>query len=356
MDILARLEGDFTTQQAILTLISKIDHYRGKWELTEVRDNKYLKELRRISTIQSIGSSTRIEGVEMTDKEITELLKNLKITDLKTRDEQEVVGYYEALQVILENFSDTPLTENQIQDLHNILLKFSSKDSYHRGNYKKLSNSVVANYPGEEQQVIFQSTEPHLTEPEMHTLVRWTNEQFDRGVVHPLLVIASFIYEFLSIHPFQDGNGRLARLLTNFLLLKRGYVFLKYISFEHVIEERKKDYYEALMHGQKNRGSAQEKINVWVLFFLNCLLTLTERLDEKYSSYRSRGGYLNERQKKILDCIMKNEPIKLSDISEAFQELSVNTIKKDLQHLKAENYVEAIGEKKGTVYVSKKRN
>jgi Fic family protein len=354
MDIFKKLEADFTIHQTILNLVSKIDQFKGKWDITVQKDNNYLKELKKIATVESIGSSTRIEGVQMTDEEIAGLLKNISITQLKTRDEQEVAGYYEALQVIMDNYADIPLTENQVKNLHNILLRFSSKDEHHRGNYKKLTNKVVANYPDGEQRVIFQTTEPHLTESEMHLLLSWTNEQFDKVTLHPLLNIATFVYEFLSIHPFQDGNGRLARLLTTLLLLKKGYLFVQYISFEQLIEERKKEYYEALMQGQKNRNTDDEIISHWILFFLNCLHTLTERLEMKYSRYQSKGGYLNERQKNILEFIKTKEPVKLNDINTAFDSVSVNTIKKDLLYLKTENYIEAVGVKKGTVYVIKK--
>ena len=354
MDIFKKLEADFLAQQIMLNLVSKIDQFKGKWEMAEKQDNKYLRELKKIATIESTGSSTRIEGAKMTDEEITEFLKNIKITLLKTRDEQEVAGYYEALQIIIDHYEDIPLTESQVKNLHNMLLKFSSKDEHHRGNYKKLTNKVVANYPGGQQRVIFQTTEPHLTEPEMYDLVNWSNEQFDKGTMHPLLVIGAFVYEFLSIHPFQDGNGRLARLLTNLLLLKKGYQFIQYISFEHVIEERKIEYYEVLMQGQKNRNTEEEKISSWILFYLNCLVTLTERLELKYSHYKSKGGYLNERQKKILDFMRLKEPVKLNDIVAALGNISVNTIKKDLKYLKIEDYIEPIGERKGTVYVVKK--
>ena len=244
---LNKLNFDFITNQKILNLIAKIDLYKGKWNIIERQENIYLKELRKIATIESIGSSTRIEGGTLTDEEIEELLDNVKITELKTRDEQEVIGYYDTLEIIYENFDNIRLTENYIKQLHQTLLKHSDKDTRHRGQYKSLSNKVVANYPGGIQKVIFNTTDVHLVESEMNYLINWTNEQFDKKEIHPLIVISHFVYEFLSIHPFQDGNGRLSRLLTTLLLLQNEYLFIQYVSFENLIEKTKKEYYQALM-------------------------------------------------------------------------------------------------------------
>lgn len=220
-----KLSFNFSTNHKILNLVAKIDLYKGKWNIIERQENIYLKELRKIATIESIGSSTRIEGGTMTDSEIKELLYNIKITELKTRDQQEVIGYYDTLELIYENFDNIPLTENYIKQFHQNLLNHSDKDTRHRGQYKSLSNKVVANYPGGVQKVIFITTEVHLVESEMNLLINWTNEQFEKQEIHPLIIIAHFIYEFLSIHPFQDGNGRLSRLLTTLLLLKIDYLF-----------------------------------------------------------------------------------------------------------------------------------
>lgn len=353
MDILSKLHTDFKVQQSILKLISTIDEFKGKWATVELQSNRYLKELKKIATVESIGSSTRIEGVMMTDDEIKDLLKNIKISKLKSRDEQEVFGYYEALEIIFDNYSDIDISENSIKNMHNVLLKYSSKDKHHKGNYKTLSNKVVANYPDGNQRVIFNTTEPHLTASEMYNLVSWTNEQTQKQDIHPLLTISTFVYEFLSIHPFQDGNGRLSRLLTTLLLLKSDYLFIQYISFENIIEKRKKEYYEALMSGQKNRNTDNEIISDWTVFFLQCLTELIQKLDVKYKTYQSKGSYLNERQKNLKTFITKTQPVKLNDIALHFTEISINTLKKDLLYLKQENIIEAIGKNKGTVYVIK---
>ena len=353
MDILNKLHTDFKAQQQILKLIGTIDEFKGKWTTVERQSNRYLKELKKIATVESIGSSTRIEGVLMTDEEIKVLLKDIRISKLKTRDEQEVFGYYEALEIIFANYDDIEISESAVKNLHNILLKHSSKDKHHKGNYKNLSNKVDANYPDGSQRVIFNTTEPHLTATEMHNLVEWTNEQLQKQDIHPLLIISTFIYEFLSTHPFQDGNGRLSRLLTTLLLLKSGYPFIQYVSFESIIEKRKKEYYEALMSGQKNRNTPNEKITTWTVFFLQCLTELIQKLEEKYTTLQFKGGYLNERQKNVFDFIKGHQPVKLNDLGTHFKDISPNTLKKDLLYLKQENFIESIGKNKGTIYVIK---
>ncbi|MCU0451348.1 MAG: Fic family protein [Bernardetiaceae bacterium] len=249
-----QLSFDFATNQKVLQLIGLIDGFRGKWNITERQENRYLKELRKIATIESVGSSTRIEGATLTNEEVGQLLRDLKITKLQSRDEQEVIGYYQVLELIYEHPADLRLTESYLKQLHQLLLKHSHKDKRHRGGYKSLPNHVVATYPTGEQRTIFATTAPALVKAEMQELLAWVNEQLSQGHIHPLVVVGSFVYDFLSIHPFQDGNGRLSRLLTTLCLLQCGYGFVQYVSFEHHMEQNKKAYYEALMSGQKKSG------------------------------------------------------------------------------------------------------
>lgn len=351
-----KLNFDFTTNQLILKLIASIDGFKGKWNIAEIQENRYLKELRKIATIESIGSSTRIEGATMTDKEVQELLNDIKITKLKSRDEQEVMGYYEALELIYENFDNIPLTESYIKQLHQLLLKYSDKDERHRGSYKNLSNKVVATYPTGEQRTIFATTEPMLVEGEMGELVEWTKQQLEQQDIHPLIVVGSFIYDFLSIHPFQDGNGRLSRLLTTLCLLQNDYSFIQYISFENHVEQNKKEYYEVLMAGQKNRGAEVERIDKWLVFFLDSLNRLTQKLEQKYNVFKSKGGYLNERQKQIRSFIEENQPVKVSDLASHFTNIQLSTLKKDLQYLRQEQEIQMIGKGKGSIYLTNEKN
>lgn len=345
-----KLQFDFLTTQRIIQKIGQIDQFKGEWKQLDKEENRYLKELRKIATIQSIGSSTRIEGSSLTDAEIASLIKNLKISKLQTRDEQEVGGYYDTLETIIENSKDIDLTISNIHTLHNLLLKYSSKDDRHRGKFKELTNKVVAAYPDGTTRVIFNTTEPFLVEKEMTELVEWTNRAISNEEIHPLIIIATFIYEFLSIHPYQDGNGRLSRLLTNLLLIKLDYKFVLYVSFEHIIEQKKAAYYQALMEGQRNRYKEEERIDKWTLFFLESLSELILKLEQKLKEYKNLGGYLNERQKEVLSYIQTNQPIKMGDITKDLPQYSAATIKKDLQYLVNEFEIEKLGNNKGTVY------
>ena len=350
--MLEKLQFDGATNQKVIRLIGSIDGFTGHWLALETGENRYLKELRNIATIESIGSSTRIEGSTLTDAEVAQLIGNIQIDELQSREKQEVVGYYDTLATILDHYAEMPLIESNILHLHNSLLKHTAKDDQHRGQYKKLANKIVATYPGGAQKVIFKTTDPYLVPKEMQELLAWTNQSFETKELHPLITVSVFVYEFLSIHPFQDGNGRLARLLTTLLLLRNDYPFIQYISFENQVEKTKRDYYRALMDGQKNRGTEQEIIDQWTLYFLGSLEVLTRKLTEKHERYQSKGPYLNERQKNILAVIQKQEPLKVSDISRLLDQYSINTIKKDLQYMVQEGLIEKLGQGRGTIYIS----
>lgn len=345
-----KLEFSGAVYQQITQKLSVIDSFKGNWKAIENSESRYLKELRKIATIESIGSSTRIEGATLTDGEVEKLLKSVKITKLQSRDEQEVVGYYEALEIILENYADIEISERYFHQLHGILLKHSHKDQTHKGRYKNLSNQVVANYPDGTQRTIFRTTEPHLTPNEMQDLIEWVNLRMEKKDMHPLMMVAAFVYEFLSIHPYQDGNGRLSRLLTLMLLMQQDYKFIQYVSFENVIETRKDEYYKALMEGQKNRYKENERIDLWMLFFLESLIILTQRLDAKYETYNKLKLVLNDRQQQIIEFIKEHKTIRVSDVEQNMPNQSRNTLKKDLVFLVKEGLILKTGERKGTQY------
>ncbi len=348
-----KLQFDFKTHQKILQKISKIDQFKGEWTSIAKPETHYLQTLKRIATVQSIGSSNRIEGNTLTDAEVESLLKNVKTKKLASRDEQEVVGYYETLDILVENFKDIPLTHSTLHQLHNLLLKHSTKDERHKGTYKQLANQVATTFPDGTTKVIFRTTEPFLVEKEMEEAMHWVNENIDSAELHPLILIGTFIYEFLSIHPYQDGNGRLSRLLTTLLLMQTGYTFIAYISFENIIEQQKTAYYHALIEGQKNRGQETEKIDIWLLFFLDCLEVLTEKLKLKIKEYQKIGSYLSARQQQLLDFIQMKQPVQLKDVTANFENFSINTLKKDLQYLVKQAYIEKLGNFKSTAYIIK---
>ena len=345
-----KLAFSVKTAQKLFASAARIDQFRGKWQFIEQIDNRYLRELRSLATIQSIGSSTRIEGATLTNLEVESLLKSVKITQFKTREEQEVVGYYEGLELILDQFAFIELSVSNIKALHNVLMKHSEKDQKHKGEFKKFSNQVVAKYPDGTVRTIFNTTEPLLVDKVMDELVEWANTELASKDFHSLFCIGAFIYEFLSIHPFQDGNGRLSRLLTTLLLLREGYEFVQYVSFENIIESTKKDYYRSLMAGQQNRNTEDEIIGEWMLFFLSSLETLTQKLDEKYTRYLNLGGFLNQRQQQLLALVKERKAVKLADIITWFPDVSSRSLQRDFALLESEGLIERIGKGKLTAY------
>lgn len=353
----AKLSFNFKANQEILKIIGFIDGFRGKWNQIGGKESRYLNELRQIATIESIGSSTRIEGSKMSNEEVMDFVSSIKITSFKSRDEQEVFGYYDTLNLVLESYDSINISENHIHQLHKTLLNKSKKDNRHRGKFKTLSNKVVANYPDGSQKVIFNTTEIHLVQSEMKTIIEWTNNAIDNQEIHPLIAIATFIYEFLSIHPYQDGNGRLSRLLTTLLLLKSNYDFVQYASVEYEIEKQKKDYYKALMAGQKNRYTKKEKIDKWVLFFLTTLKKAIQKLEQNFQEIKDKKSYLNQRQRKALGFIKENEPIKISDLTNSLIKFTPYILKKDIKYLVDEGLIKKVGKGRATTYIiNEKKN
>jgi len=257
---------------AILTTIAQIDELKGRWAGGAQLNPQTLARLKQSVLVTSTGASTRIEGAQLTDDEIEKLMRGIAIQRFADRDIQEVTGYFELLQNLFESWPELPLRESTIKHFHKELLKYVEKDTLHRGDYKKIDNKVhMVDAAGESIGILFDTTPAYLTPGAMQGLVEWTTATLQVGEYHPLLVIGNFLVEFLQIHPFQDGNGRLSRILTNLLLLQAGYRYMPYVSHEKLVEDNKPDYYLALLTSQKTLGSAQEDIVPWLTFFLKVL-------------------------------------------------------------------------------------
>jgi Fic family protein len=266
----------------ILRLIAGIDEFKGAWRALGTLAPERLSALRRVATIESIGSSTRIEGSKLSDREVESLLSKLQIKHFSSRDEQEVAGYAEVMELVFSSWPDIPATENHIKQLHRDLLAYSDKDVRHRGNYKTLSNSVVAlDENGKQIGVVFQTATPFDTPRLMTELMAWVQEAHVESRLHPLLLIGIWVVVFLEIHPFQDGNGRLSRVLTTLLLLQAGYAYVPYSSLESVIEQNKEAYYLALRQTQGTIRTDAPNWQPWLLFFLRSLAEQMRRLSTK---------------------------------------------------------------------------
>ncbi|MEK7518012.1 MAG: Fic family protein [Patescibacteria group bacterium] len=258
--------------QEIWTLVAQIEELKGRWIGGAKLNPQALGRLKRSVLITSTGASTRIEGARLSDEDVEKLMRGIQIQKFPDRDKQEVRGYYELLQNVFDSWQQTKFSENTIKHFHKELLKHVSKDERHRGSYKKQENKVfMIDERGESVGVLFDTTPAYLTPKEMQELVEWTDQALQEKKHQPLFVIGNFLVEFLKIHPFQDGNGRLSRILTNLLLLKADYLYMPYISHEKLIEDNKPDYYMALRKSQNTFGTDRENIIPWFEFFLNIL-------------------------------------------------------------------------------------
>jgi Fic family protein len=328
----------------LVNSISKLDRFDASWNSIEKREGQSLKQLKSIATVRSVGASTRIEGSKMSDAEVDILLRNLSIDKLTERDKQEVAGYFEALDIISESYNDIRVTENEIKNLHNILLKYSEKDHWHKGNYKQHSNNVEANLADGTKQLIFETTPPGLeTDDAMRALLEWYNKDTQ---THQLVKSALFSYEFVSIHPFQDGNGRLSRLLASLLLLKGGYKWIQYISFEHEIESRKIKYYRELRSCQAQRPN--ENVTTWINFYFSALMNIQEQLLAKLEQTGATSK-LSPREKSILAFISDHAGCKSGDIAKNLN-IPNPTVKRLLSDLLRLNLIERHGNGPGTNY------
>lgn len=334
----------------ILTLITRIDEFKGAWRALGTLAPDRLSALRRVATIESIGSSTRIEGSKLSDREVERLLSNLQIKTFTTRDEQEVAGYAEVMELVFSSWQDITFTENHIKQLHQNLLVYSEKDARHRGNYKTTSNSVVAfDENGVQIGVVFQTATPFDTPRLMTELVTWVQEERTAGRLHPLLIIALWVVVFLEIHPFQDGNGRLSRVLTTLLLLQAGYAYVPYSSLESVIEQNKEAYYLALRQTQGTIRTDAPDWQPWLLFFLRSLAEQARRLEKKVEREKLVLASLPELSLQIVEFAREHgrvtigEAIKLTGASR-------NTLKQHFRALVERGHLSQHGRGRGVWY------
>jgi Fic family protein len=328
----------------LIDTISRIDRFDASWTSIEKRETKNLKQLKSIATVRSVGASTRIEGSSMSDEEVAVLIENLSVLKLEDRDSQEVAGYFTVLDIVSESYEDIEINEGTLKNLHNILLKFSEKDLWHRGNYKQHSNVVEATTPGGSKQVIFQTTAPGMeTETAMGNLIDWYQRDNE---THALVKAAIFCYDFLSIHPFQDGNGRLSRLLATLLLMKHQYKWIQYVSFEQEIETNKTEYYRVLIECQRRRPG--ENISTWVYFFLHSLQTISGLLMQKLDVSENETQ-MTVREKSIYLFIENHPGCQTRDIAGKLN-IPLSTVKRILTGMADRKMIISHGKSRGSNY------
>lgn len=333
----------------ILQKIREIDQLKAKWVQGAELDREVLTRLKKSVLITSTGASTRIEGAHLSDDDVEKLLRGLSVQKFKDRDKQEVIGYYELLDKVFETYQSIPLSESTIKFFHRELLKYAEKDTLHRGEYKKMENKVaMVDSAGNPINIVFDTTPAYLTPKGMQEIVEWTQTELIEKKSHPLLVIANFIVEFLQIHPFTDGNGRLSRILTNLLLLQQGFAYMPYTSHEKLVEDRKPEYYVALRQSQKTFKTEKETIIPWLQFFLSIILEQSKRAVELLSREQTEK-LLSPQQEtvwKYLEKIREATPIEISNATEVPRP-TINQVLTKLLKLKK---VERIGSGRGTRY------
>jgi len=344
-----RLAFSSEISHKIYKLISQIDELKGQWKMSASLSPQILGILKKSVIVTSSGASTRIEGAKLTDEQVGKLLKGLKIKKFITRDEQEVAGYAELLANVFDSYEKLELSENTIKHFHSELLKYSEKDIRHRGEYKFGSNRVEARDANDNLiGILFDPTPPHLVGKEMQELVDSTKELLEIKEIHPLIIIGNFIFEFLSIHPFQDGNGRVSRVLTNLALLKYGYEYIPYISHEKLIEDNKNEYYLALNKSQRKWKTKTEDISPWLLFFLNILLKQTQLANDLLSK-ESIEKLLSEKQLAVWHYIIEHEIITPKELREHLK-IAEPTVIQILNKLLEMKKIERLGKGRATRY------
>jgi Fic family protein len=332
----------------MLSLVAEIDEFKGAWRALGTLAPERLSALRRVATIESIGSSTRIEGSRLSDREVERLLSNLEIKSFGSRDEQEVAGYAEVMETVFASWADIPPTENHIRQLHRDLLRYSDKDERHRGGYKTASNSVAA-FDADGKQVggVFETASPFETPRLMADLVDWLGQE--GGRLHALVAIGIFVVVFLAIHPFQDGNGRLSRVLTTLLLLRAGYAYVPYSSLESVIEQSKEGYYLALRRTQGTLRTESPDWTPWLTFFLKALQRQMRRLREKVERERLLVAKLPDLSIRILDHARDHGRVTIAD-AVVLTGASRNTLKVHFKALRERGLLALHGEGRGAWY------
>jgi Fic family protein len=338
----------------VLGLVARIDEFKGAWRALGTLAPDRLSALRRVATIESIGSSTRIEGSKLSDREVERLLSNLAVQKFDTRDEQEVAGYAELMDLVFREWEGLPFNENHLKQFHQILLQYSQKDEWHRGNYKTSSNSVAAfDERGAQIGIVFETAAPFDTPRLMTELMAWVNaereKEHDPAQLHPLLIVAIFVVVFLEVHPFQDGNGRLTRVLTTLLLLQSGYAHVPYSSLESVVEANKEAYYLALRQTQGTIRTDAPNWQPWLLFFLRSLGEQVRRLEKKIEREKIVLAVLPTLSLQIVEFAREHGRITMAEAIK-LTGASRNTLKQHFRDLIERQHLEQHGNGRGVWY------
>ena len=335
-----------TLDTEILGFISKIREYKGRQELFVHQKKDKLDKLVEIAKIQSTESSNKIEGIVTTESRIKQLVADK--TTPRNRDEKEIMGYRDVLNIIHENFEYIPLSPNYILQLHKYLYQYSSPDF--GGKFKNVQNYIVATMPDGSSRTLFTPLTPIETPEAVQNLCETFNRAIELGEIEPLLLIANFIKDFLCIHPFNDGNGRMSRLLATLLLYRFGFVVCKYISLEKKIEKTKDTYYDVLEASSENWNEGTNDNTQFVKYLLGIILSAYRDFEERLNLIDDKLSSVE-----IVEAAIKNRIGKFtkSDIQEECPALARQTIEKAIKELCDNGKIEKKGSGRSTYYVHK---
>lgn len=331
----------------VVSILTRLHECRGRQELFIEAEADVLTALLEVAKIQSTGSSNRIEGIYTTDERLNALVQE-KVKP-RNRNEEEISGYRDVLATIHESYEYIAPRPNNIFQLHRDLYSFSS--SAVGGVYKNSDNIIAEKHAYGTETVRFRPVPAFQTADAMLNLCTRFNDAIEAGTYDPLLLMPVFILDFLCIHPFNDGNGRMSRLLTLLLLYRAGFIVGKYISIEMLIEKSKDSYYEALQASSQNW---HENGNDY-LPFLKYMLGVVVKA---YNEFEDRVEYMHHRKMSKADrikALIEKTPGKISkkDIAMACPDISVTTIERTLAELVATGFIEKVGVGRASAYVKK---
>lgn len=327
----------------ILALVGKIHEYKGRQDFYLKQKPQELNRLVEIAKIQSTESSNKIEGIVTTSTRINQLLKEK--TTPKNRDESEILGYRDVLNTIHENYKYIPIRSNYILQLHRDLYKYSTTNG---GKFKSVQNYINIKTSEGSEYVLFTPLEPFETPIAIEKICKNFEELTDSGLLEELLLLPIFISDFLCIHPFSDGNGRISRLLTTLILYKNGYSVGKYISLEKIIEETKNFYYDALCETSKNWHSGENDYKPFIKYLLKIILKAHKEFDERILTVEEKlSAY--EMVKKLVES--KIGTFNKKEIMEKCPKISSSSVEASLKRLKDERIIKSLGTGRNTKYV-----
>jgi Fic family protein len=335
---------DMTWDSEILGYIAAIYKAAGKQELYLKQRPAELAKLVEIAKIQSTEASNAIEGIVTTSTRIRQLVEEK--TTPKNRDEQEIAGYRDVLNIIHENFDAIPITQNFILQLHKIL--YSHMNNPMGGRTKNVQNYISATYPDGHTEILFTPLAPFETPEALDKIYAEYNYVIGNAEAEPLLAIPIFIHDFLCIHPFNDGNGRMSRLLTTLLLYRCGFYVGKYISLEAKIANHKDAYYDALRQSQHGWHEGNEDVVPFIKYILSTIIAAYRDFEDRFSIVEAKTSALEMVRKASLQKLGR---FSKQDIRELCPSLSVSSIEGALRKLVAEGYLKREGNGRSTRYI-----